>query len=432
VADYQNFGTVRRSTLTIAPGATVPVTLSVTTPGTPGDVAGSLVIAQPSQPALAIPVTLRTLAPSGPTSFSGVLTGGNGRASFTGVTEYYQLDVPAGQPALNASVSLASNPNNQTYAWLIDPTGQAQAFQSNGLVTEDSSGNLSYTNTLGTNVHVIDPAAGRWTLIITFAPTVSGTALSEPFTVTLDQNAATAAATGVPTGQRVSATHPAVVKIKVTNTGPGPEAYFIDGRTSAIVPYSLTALDSPQATVPLSVSGNIPFYLVPSETSALEGTASTAGTEPIQFDLGAPTGDPDVGSGQGLSVSAGLTGSPVTAGEWDVAPDVVGPFGKTGTAPETVNTAVTATTEAFDPAVTSATGDLWQVALGGPLTVSPVVVQPGKSAIIPVIISPTGTPGSTVTGTLFLDDDSLFSLYGGLAPNANTVAAFPYSYTIGK
>jgi hypothetical protein len=81
--------------------------------------------------------------------------------------------------------------------------------------------------------------------------------------------------------------------------------------------------------------------------------------------------------------------------------------------------------------VTSATGDLWLMALGGPFTVSPVVVQPGHSATIPVIISPTGTAGTTVTGTLFLDDDSLFSLYGGLAPNANTVAAFPYSYTIG-
>jgi hypothetical protein len=343
------------------------------------------------------------------------------------------LDVPPAQPALNAYVTLASNPNNQTYAWLIDPSGQAQAFQSNGIVTQDSSGNLSYTNTLGTNVHVVNPAAGRWTLIITFAPTVSGTALSEPFSVALDQNPAAAAATGLPTGQNVSAQHPAVVKIKVTNNGPAPEAYFIDGRTTTQASYPLTALDSPQATVPLSVFGNIPFYLVPSETSGIQGTASTTGTEPIQFDMSAPTGDPDVASGQGLSVSAGVTGNPLTtAGEWAVVPDVVGPYGKTGATSETVNTALTATTASFDPAVTSATGDLWLTALGGPLTVSPVVVQPGHSAMIPVIISPTGTPGTTVTGTLFLDDDSLFSLFGGLAPNANTVAAFPYSYTIGR
>ena len=93
---------------------------------------------------------------------------------------------------------------------------------------------------------------------------------------------------------------------------------------------------------------------------------------------------------------------------------------------------MTATTQAFDPAVTSATGDLWQLALGGPFSVSPIVVQPGHSATIPVIIAPTGTPGTTVCGTLYLDDDSLFSLYGVLAPDANTVAAIPYSYTTGK
>jgi hypothetical protein len=432
IADYQKFGSVSSPTLTIAPGATKPVTLSVAMPSTPGDVAGTMVVDQTGQPGLAIPVTLRTLAPTGPTSFSGVLTGGNGRASFTGVTEYYQVNVPAGQPALNAYVTLANEADNQTYAWLVDPSGEAQAFQSNGIVTEDSSGDLSYTNTLGTNVHVVDPVAGRWTLIIVYAPTVSGTALSEPFTVALDQTAAAATADGLPSGQTVGPDHPVVAQVKVTNTGTGDEAYFVDARTSTLAQYPLSALTSAQSTVPLSVFGNIPFYLVPSETTALEATATADGDEPIQFDMGAPTGDPDVGSGQGTSVSAGLTGSPVTAGEWDIAPDVVGPFGHTGAASESVDTTLTATAQAFDPAVTSATGDLWLASLGGPITVTPVVVKPGQSATIPVIISPTGTVGTTVTGTLYLDDDSLFSLYGGLAPDANTVAAFPYSYTIGK
>jgi hypothetical protein len=58
-----------------------------------------------------------------------------------------------------------------------------------------------------------------------------------------------------------------------------------------------------------------------------------------------------------------------------------------------------------------------------------VVVQPGKSATIVVTIAPSGAAGSTVSGNLYLDDDSLF-LFGGLAPNANTVAAIPYSYRI--
>ncbi len=431
VAHFEKFGKVSPASVTLAPGASTTVTLSVKTPTAPGDVAGSIDISSVG-PAQSIPVTLRTLAPSGTTSFTGVLTGGNGRASFTGVTKYYQVNVPSGAPELNASVTLADNPNNQTYIWLIDPSGQAQAFQSNGLVTEDSSGNLSYTNSLGANAHVVNPAAGLWTVIITFAPTVSGTALSEGFTVSLDQNAAKVTAQGVPDGNGINTQKPAVVTITVKNTGTAPEAYFVDGRTDATTQYSLPALDSPQATVPLSVFGNIPVYLVPSETTSITGTALSEGTGPIQFDMGAPTGDPDVASGQGLGVSATVTGSPVTAGEWDIAPDVVGPFGSTGATSETVDTTLTATTQAFDPAVSSFSGDLWQASLGGPLTVSPVVVQPGHSAKIPVTIAPSGHVGTTVSGVLYLDDDSLFSLYGGLAPNANTVAAIPYSYVIKK
>jgi hypothetical protein len=430
VASYQPFGTVSAPSLTIGPGATVPVTLSVPTPATPGDISGSLVLSSPSQPSEAVPVTLRSLVPSGPTTFSGVLTGGNGRASFTGVTEYYQVDVPSGAPELNASVMLGNNPDNQTYAWLIDPAGQAQASQSNGIVTEQG-GALSYTNSLGTSLHVVDPAAGRWTLIIVFAPTVSGTALSEPFTVSVDQTAPTVSTSGLPIAGRINAEHPAVVDVTVTNTGIAPEAYFIDGRTDATTQYNLPSISSSQATVPLSATGSIPFYVVPSETTAIDGTATTAGTEPIQFDMGAPTGDPDVISGQGTSVTASVTGTPVTAGEWDIAPDVIGPFGKTGATPETVDTALTATTEAFDPAVSSDTGDLWQAAIGAPITVSPVIVQPGKSAVIPVTIAPSGPKGTKVSGVLYLDDDSLFSVYGVLAPNADTVAAIPYSYVIG-
>jgi hypothetical protein len=267
-------------------------------------------------------------------------------------------------------------------------------------------------------------------VIVTFAPTVSGTALSEPFTVALNQRAPAVHATGVPNGASISITHPAVVKIKVTNTGTAPEAYFVDGRTNGTTSYDLAPVTDSATSVPLSIDKNIPFYLVPSQTTALHGTAATSGSEPIQFDLSAPAGDPDVASGQGLTATATLTGHPVTAGVWGLVPDVVGAFGPTGAAPEDVFTSLTAKTQAFDPAVTSDTGDLWQAAIGGPLPVSPIIVQPGHSATIPVIIAPTGAKGTTVSGVLYLDDDSLFSLFGGLAPNANTVAAIPYSYKI--
>ncbi len=43
---------------------------------------------------------------------------------------------------------------------------------------------------------------------------------------------------------------------------------------------------------------------------------------------------------------------------------------------------------------------------------SPIVVQPGHSATIPVIIAPTGTVGTHVSGVLYLDDDSLWYYAG--------------------
>ncbi len=430
VASYQTFGRLTATSLTIPAGGTRSVTWSARTPGTPGDVAGAIVARLPGQPAITVPVTLRALAPTGTTSFSGVLTGGNGRGINTGEAEYYQFDLPAGEPALNGTVTLADNPNNLTNAWLVDPQGQAQAFQSNTLVTADQSGKLTGTNTLGLNLHVINPDAGRWTLIIDFAPTVSGTALFEPFTVTLNQTAPAVRATGVPDGNRINANHPAVVQIRVTNTGTAPEAYFVDGRTDAQTRYNLTSLTSPDAVAPLTFTDNFPQYLVPSQTTSITGLATTSGTEPIQFDMSSAAGDPDVASSQGITVGATVSGASLTPGEWSILPSVVGPFGPTGATTEPTTTAMLATTEAFDPAVTSFTGDLWQASLGGPISVTPVVVQPGRSATIPVIVAPTGRAGTTVSGVLYLDDDSLVLFGGGLVPNANTVAAIPYSYVV--
>ncbi len=428
-ASYQSFGQLSTSSLTVAPGATRSFTLSVHTPQAPGDQAGSITVTPQGQAAETIPVTVRSLAPSGPTSFSGVLTGGNGRSVVNGETEYYQVDVPARAPALNASVNLADNPDNQTNAWLIDPSGQAEAYQSNVLVTEDNNGNLQGQNTLGTNLHVLNPAAGRWTLAIDFAPTVSGTALSEPFTVNLNETAPDVRATGMPNGTPISAHHSAVVNIKVTNTGTAPEAYFVDGRTNSQTTYNLVSLTSPDTQAPLTFADNFPQYLVPSQTTSIVAEATTDGTEPIQFDMSSPAGDPDIASNQGLDVTATASGSPLTSGEWSVLPSVVGPFSSTPATTENTHTSMTATTAAFDPAVSSGTGDLWQLALGGPFTVTPVVVQPGHSTTIPVRIAPTGPKGTTQSGVLYLDDDSLV-LYGFLVPNANTVAAIPYAYKI--
>jgi hypothetical protein len=431
VATYTAFGTVSPAWLHLAPGASAPVTLTLSTPPQPGDSSGAIVLDASDGSTTTIPVILRSLVPTGSTTFSGVLTGGNGRQENLGQTNYYQLNLPAGEPELNASVRLADNPNNVFNAWLIDPAGEAEAFAANNELVTNASG-LSAVNTQSAQLHVLAPEAGTWTLVIAFAPQVSGVALSEPFSVSMSESTVPISASGLPdsAATQLAAGTPVTVPVTITNNGTSPDAYFIDPRLSASTQYDLAPLDDPDTTVPDNVNLAIPFYLVPSDTTSITGLAATTGTAPIQIDSSSPWGDPDIASNEGLSVSDSLSASPVTPGEWDIAPVEAGPFGAAAAPTEDVETAMLANTPEFDPAITSPTGDVWLTSVDptAPLFNS-VTINPGQSATIPVTITPSGASGSVVSGTLYVDDADLVS-FGLLAPNANQLAAFPYEYTI--
>ena len=142
-----------------------------------------------------IPVTLRSLIPNGPQSFTQTPTGGNGRATNAGETFYYQLNVAAGTPELNASVGLADNPNNPFTELLISPSGEALAQSANELPNSFSNP-TQLTNELGAQADVLSPAPGTWALIMAFIPQVSGTALTEPFTVSTNERSVPASSGG--------------------------------------------------------------------------------------------------------------------------------------------------------------------------------------------------------------------------------------------
>jgi subtilisin family serine protease len=439
VAKYTTFGQVSPQTLTLAPGQSAPVQLSVSTPTTPGDSSGSIVLSSDTGPSFGrqttVPVTLRSLIRSGRQSFGQTLTGGNGRSTVTGQEFYYQLDVPAGRPELNAAIKLADNPNNPFSAFLISPTGEAVAFAANELQNgTTSSGTASITNELGAQLHVLSPAAGRWTLIVAFIPQVSGTALQEPFTVSTNEAAVPASAPRLPDSSRVRLRpgRARTVRVRITNRGPAPEAYFIDARLAQSTQLKLVSLSGPSTTVPLNDTKSVPEYLIPTNTTAFTATASTTGPTPIEFDSESPAGDPDIGSTVGSSVIGSFAANPIAQGLWDVAPDVVGAYAAAGAPTEPVTTTMTTTSQAFDPAVTSPTGDLWLGSIdpSALTSLSPRIVGPGQTATIPVRIKPTGPAGTTVSGTLYVDDTSnlLFQTYA--EPNGDEIAAFPYSYTV--
>ena len=439
-ATWQSFGSLSASSLTLAPGASGSFTLTVATPLQAGDQAGSIMLhSSANVPGFAaetsIPVTLRSLVPSLSTTFTGTLTGGNGRATNTGQTAYYQVQVPSGTSALNVSVN-TGNANNTLFAELVDPSGNAASAASNGLLTNTASGNNVVQPEVGAQLHVLNPRAGLWTLIIDFYNTVSGTSVAQPFTVTVNDQPVSASASGLPdsTGTTLAAGTPVTVMLHVTNNGTTPEAYFVDARLNGQVKTSLAAQTTSSLILP-NVTGVVPVYLVPSHTTALKTTVLSSA--PLFFDFTYPYGDPDVISTTGKTATGSFSASNVGAGDWTVTPFLVGPTGKKAAKNVTANVSMTATTAGFDPTVSSPTGDLWLGSTNPVAPFTPYVVNPGQSVTIPVTITPAGQHGNTVTGTIYLSDSSFnstdvsFNQVSGNSPAGSDVAAFPYSYKIG-
>ena len=395
--------------------------------------------ARPASPAFAavtsIPVTLRSLVPtpSPSTTFTGTLTGGNGRETNTGQTAYYQFEVPSGLDALNASID-TGNAGNTMFAELVNPSGNAASAAANGLLATTTTGTTEVQPEVGTQLHVIDPSPGLWTLVIDFYNTVSGTAVAQPFTVNINDTPVSASASGLPDGGKLTAGTPVTALVNVTNNGTTPEAYFVDARLNDQVKLDLAAQTTSTLTLP-NVTGVVPEYLVPSHTTALKATASSSA--PLFFDVTYPYGDPDVISSTGKTATASYSAAGIGAGDWTITPFLVGPTGNKAAKNVTASTSMTATTAGFDPAVSSPTGDLWLGSTNPATPFTPYVVNPGQSVSIPVTITPTGKSGSTVTGTLYIADSSFvstdlsFDEVAGNSPEGSDVAAFPYSYTIG-
>jgi subtilisin family serine protease len=442
-ATWAPFGTLSTSSLTLAPGASKTVTLTVPTPTSPGDQSGSVVLTNSAGPAFTtvstIPVMLRSLVPTpAPSStFTGTLTGGNGRQFNTGQSAYYQVSIPAGTPVLNAEIT-TPNAGNTFLAELVDPsTGEAASTASNESATTTSAG-TTLAPQLGTQLHVLRPDPGTWTLVINFYNQVAGTALSVPFTVTLDQTPATATAVGLPdsASTQLTAGKAKTVDVKVTNHGTTPEAYFVDARLNHSAQLSLASSTGSAVTVPVP-STTVPQYLVPSHTTSITATATASA--PIFFDYSWAFGDPDLisSSEPDSGVATGtFDSSAVASGDWIITPFQDGPDGKNGVTPVTAQTSLSATTAAFDPAVTSTTGDLWLASADLSAPLHAVIAAPGQTVTLPVTITASGAAGSTVQGTLYVDDFSPVDTnvaqnsQPGISPNASDVSAFSYEYTV--
>jgi hypothetical protein len=436
---WQSFGALSTNSVTLAAGKSASFSLTVPTPATPGDQSGSIVLSSTaSEPGFAkvttVPVTLRSLVPSPNTTFSGSLTGGNGRSASTGVTEYYQFNV-SGQSQLNAAVSTL-NSGNTFFAELVDPAGEAVSSASNALFSANAGGNSELVPEEGANLHVLSPASGRWTLIIDFYNSVSGTAALQKFNVALNTNGTSTTANGLPSpGATVS--HGSVIHASVTITNSSttaPEEYFIDPRLDGTATVNLAAQSTSSLKLP-NLNGIVPLYLVPPLTTKL--SAKVTAPAKAFFDLSYPFGDPDLISSSGKTSAVNFSANDIPNGDWAVTPFLVGPDGANGAKAVTAHVSVSATTHPVDSSVHSPTGDLWAGSTNPGAGFTPYVVDPGQTITIPVTITVPNNAGATVTGTLYVGSATFNSglvtdndLTGNF-PTSSYVAAFPYSYKIG-
>jgi hypothetical protein len=428
---FASFGSVSPSTLALAPGQTKTVTVTATTPSSPGDADGSIVFTSNGGAGgtSTLPVTLRSeIDPAHGGAFSGTLTGGNGRAPGEGQDEFYEFHVGAGVKNITANVTLANDASDPVASYLVSPDGDALGFGQNS---------TNGTQTLSLTAYAANPVPGTWTLIVAFTEPTAGNEISEPYTGNVLFNDVSASASGLPDSPSTTLAEgtPVTVPVTITNNGAAPELFFLDPRLDQSVSMTLAPFDQASG-LGLPLTGAEPEWFVPTEASSAS-TVSTA-TLPIMFDWGPFQGDPDIAShnpGAGplcaTTEIAGYNppGGTIGNGFWGAAPTECGPY--SAPAPTgSVSSAMFVVAKQFDTSVSSTTGDLELAAINPSASATPVLINPGASATIDVTITPSAAPGTVVSGTLYVDDVLTdIPPYAQFA--ADELTGLPYSYTVG-
>ncbi|HEY0238479.1 MAG TPA: S8 family serine peptidase [Friedmanniella sp.] len=441
-------GTVSPRTATIPQGGAQTFRVTTNVPANEAT-ASSLVLTHRFGATTTVPIVNRAVQRVGfgrPAAFAGRFDQANGRDFSPAQSFTYLVDVPAGARDLAVDVAITGVPSNQIIAHLSDPTGEPVSTGRNDLPGTGTTPGQSYS---GLQLVHARPLPGRYQLTLELQNSSSGAALPQRFTGAFRLNAATVSA-ALPANATVSRSSGTTADVRITNTSPTPQTYFVDGRTYSRTTYPLVAGnvegDAPSTSdpfsrkvaLPLASDDVVPAWLVPTQVSTL--TVGASATDPVTFDLmpldgpttlNAPNNPDTEAVTSGRSATAVHSAPEVGSTQWAAFPSPLGPVAAGGQPAGSVTMSATARARTFDKDVTTTSGDplLGTVDVHAP-TAHPVTIAPGGHATITVSFTPHGAVGSTHSGTLFVDIAQPFGPKGA-STLTEEVRAFPYSYTVG-
>ncbi|WP_329568645.1 peptidase [Kitasatospora sp. NBC_01266] len=435
-------GAVSPQVTDLKPGETKKLHVQVTTPATGGDTTENIVVASSNGTTTSVPVVLRSLIPvsNNTGTFTGTITGGNARDYSPAQSNSWAFDVPAGKKDLRVGVTVAKDPNLVMQGVLISPNGTPIDAESNAVF--DGSGNIT-TTTNGVSATTVNPAAGRWRFVLNVLNPVSGAELGQAFTgtVAFDQDQATAPGLPNSAGTKLPAGKPVTLTVQYTNNTAAVQSLQADGRLNNRVDLPLQPIGaSATITLPQTTSTTTPTFMVPPGTDKV--TAVAASTTPAQLEFSGPTSSPDLfgdlkkaqnGSTISTVTDSGSSAQPIVPGLWGTYAQQIGPFPDSGAPAGSTTLTASAHTLAFDPALTSSTGDPFAAAYNATApAVTPVVLKPGATGSLQITLTPQGAKGSQVHGVLYLVTAPVGTpvANSALSTTGSVLAQIPYSYTV--
>jgi hypothetical protein len=447
------------------------VTVRTTTPNQPSDLSASVQFKSNRGLNVSVPLTIRAVVPPRATTFTGNITGGNGRSFFgPAQTNNYYIEVPAGQKDLDIGIELGlSHPPNVNdltgfvQAFLTGPNGQVYGEDSNTGTLDPDQVQLNDGNIQIYHQH---PQAGLWVLTIVPLNPVQGDQVNTPFTAHVRYNTVKVSAS-LPTSAKTKIANGSTVSVPVTikNTGSATLSYYADARLSqngTIVLGELSGND----TIDLPQTVN-PLWWVPSQSTNF--TLGVSADQPVNEDVFFNSGEPDhysAANGNGASVN--FIASEVSPGVFGSDIGQTGPFSSPAPSGTATFTA-TAIGKLFDLDTSSDTADFQasSAVAQGPLfakanalaravgartasggkglsssgrpsvskaaVVTPdpatgvLTLAPGQTGVITVTITPTSPKGTVVSGHLYIDTFDFF-VTGG---SGDEMIDLPYTYTVG-